>query len=128
MGCGPYEAFQSCRGVVGRAESPVTGSRQWRVVSRADVCGALYGRWWWHSQVAAPNRPVQAISRVGLLGVWVVMDWVIEWTSYTFGGRSNCQYNCRGHASRVLLVRVSAWVRFRARARKWARFWAWTQV
>ena len=74
MGCSPYEAFQSFREVVGRAESPGAGNRQWRVVSRADVCGALFGWWWWHSQVAARNRSVQAISRVGRLGVWAVTD------------------------------------------------------
>ena len=62
--------------------------------------------------------PVQAISRVGRLGVLVVTDWIVELTAYTFDGRSNCQYNCRGRAPRVLLVRVSAWVRLRARARK----------
>ena len=69
MDRGPYEAFQSCREIVDRAESPGAGTRQWRVVSRADVCGALCGWWWWHSQVAAPNRPVQAISRVDRLVV-----------------------------------------------------------
>ena len=78
--------------------------------------------------MAAPNRPVQAISRVGRLGVCAVTDCVFELTAYIFGGRSNCQYNCRGRVFSVLLVLVSVWVQLRARARKWARFWAWARV
>ncbi len=78
--------------------------------------------------MAGPCPESAGISRVGRLGVLAVTDWVVESTTYNFDGRRNCQYNCRGRASRILLVRVSAWVRLRARARKWARFWAWTRV
>ena len=57
-------------------------SRQWRVVSRADVCGALFGGLWCHSLAAAPNWPVQAILQVvGRLGALAVTDWVVELTA-----------------------------------------------
>ena len=39
MDRGPYYTFQSCREVVSRSESSGAGNGQWRVVSRADVCG-----------------------------------------------------------------------------------------
>ena len=42
MGCGPYEAFQSCRDVVGRAESPGVGSRQWRVAKVGLMSAGLF--------------------------------------------------------------------------------------
>ncbi len=67
--------------------------------------------------MVAQNWHVQAISRVGLLGVLVVTDWVVELTAYAFDGQSIGQYNGRDSAPRVLLVRVPAWVRLRARAR-----------
>ena len=118
MDRGSYYTFQSCREVVSRSDSCGAGNGQWRVVSRADVVRALCGWLWWHSQMAASNRPVQAFLQLGRLGTWAVMDWGVELTAYTFGGRSNCQYNCRGRASRVLIAQVSAWVRLRARARK----------
>ncbi len=58
------------------------GGRQWRIVCRADVCGALFDGLRCHSQAAAPNGLVQAISRVGRLGVVAVTDWVVELTAH----------------------------------------------
>lgn len=62
------------------------------------------------------------ISRVSRLGVMVAKDWIIELTAHNFDDRSNGQYNCPDRAPRVLLVRMPAWVRVRARERKWAWF------
>ena len=116
MARGPCLASQSCREGVGRAESEA-GSMEWLVVSRADVRGALFGGLWmsWcHSQAAAPNWLVPAISRVGRLGVMEVTDWVVGLTAHNFDDRSNGRYNCPDRAPTVLHVRVSAWVRMRA--------------
>ena len=73
--------------------------------------------------MAAPNSPVQAILRVGRLCVLAVTDWVVVLTVYIFDGVT-------GNVTAVIVlrgcylsVRVSAWLRLRARARKWARFW-----
>ncbi len=56
------------------------------VLYRSGLC--LWSSLWWvvccHSQAAAPNRLVQAISRVGRLGVSAVTDWVVELTAHNF--------------------------------------------
>ena len=104
---------------------------EWHVASRADVRGALFGGLWmsWcHSQAAAPNWLVPAISRVGRLGVMEVTDWVVGLTAHKFDGGSNSRYNCPDRTPTVLHVRVPAWVRVRARARLWARLWVWARM
>ncbi len=43
---------------------------------------------WCHSQAFAPNGQVQAMSRVGRLGVMAVTDWVAELTAHNVDGQS----------------------------------------
>ena len=81
-----------------------------------------------HSQAAVPNWLVPAVSRVGLLGVMEVTDWVVGLTAHNFDGRSNGRYNCPDRAPTVLHVRLPAWVRMRTRTRLWARLWVWVRM
>ncbi len=50
---------------------------------------------WSHSQMTAPNWPVQTSLRVDRLGAWVVTCWVVGLTAHSFDSRSIGQYNYR---------------------------------